>query len=123
MEEVHDILGNMKKDKEEEVKKLLNKIFTKEELMEIVMFALEVDNYPFCQGLVRERIQKKLTEKDKQLENDILKTNITDFPFEERFKVLEMYDKARIKRENIMKCLEMVWYSYKINGKDDRNEK
>lgn len=107
----------MKKNKEDELKKLLRSIFSKEDLLEIVMFALEVDNYPFCQGLVRKRIQRKLTEKGKQIENDILKTKITDFPFEEHFKVLEMYDKARIKRENIMKCLEMVWNSYKINGK------
>ena len=88
----------MKKNKEDELKKLLRSIFSKEDLLEIMIFALEVDNYTFCQGLVRKRIQRKLTEKDKQIENDILKTHITDFPFEERFKVMKMYDKARIKK-------------------------
>ncbi len=112
--------GYIKKNKEDELKKLLSRIFSKDDLLEIVMFALELDNYPFCQDLVRKRIQRKLTEKDKQIENNILKTNITDFPFEERFKVLEMYDKARKKRENIMKCLEMIWYSYKRSGKKGR---
>ncbi|MEJ8737540.1 hypothetical protein WKT02_08810 [Erysipelotrichaceae bacterium HCN-30851] len=90
----------MKKDKEDELKKHLSRIFSKDDLLEIVMFALEIDNYPFCQGLVRKRIQRKLTEKDEQIENDILKTNITDFPFEERFKVLECTTKLG-KKERI----------------------
>ncbi len=100
----------MNNNKDDRLKKLLSKIFTKEELMEIVVYAVEVDdNYLFRHDLVRERVQRMLTEKDKQLENDILKTKITDFPFEERFKVIEMYDKARKKRVDILKCLEMIW--------------
>lgn len=89
----------MNNNVDDKLKHLLSKIFTKEEVMEIVMYAIKVDdNYLFRHDLVRERIQRMLTEKNKQLENDILKTKITDFPFEESFKVIEMYDKARKKK-------------------------